>query len=53
MLNKFDENKVTLYIDGVDYDFSDATKATNTYTWSKKADYFTVSAGDKVSVKVM
>ena len=46
--NSFEDDKVVLYVDGINYDITGQTLEI-----SKKADYFAISAGDKVSIQVM
>lgn len=49
----FSDNKVTVYINGVDYEIVATTLATATRTWTASADRFRVEPGVPVSIRVV
>lgn len=54
-LSSFSDNKVTVYINGVDYELSNSTAGatTSTRTWTATADRFRVEPGVPVTVRVV
>lgn len=54
-LSSFSDNKVTVYINGVDYELSNSTAGATTSTriWTATADRFRVEPGVPVSVRVV
>jgi hypothetical protein len=44
---QFEDGKVVLYVDGINYDITDAT------TFTSKNDYFSINAGEKISIQVV
>jgi hypothetical protein len=51
-LSAFSDNKVTVYVNGVDYELVNTTGATSTRTWTASSDRFRVEPGVPVTVRV-
>lgn len=52
-LSSFSDNKVTVYINGVDYELSAVTNGTSTRNWTATADRFRVEPGVPVTIRVV
>ena len=52
-LSSFSDNKVTVYINGIDYEVTNTAGATTTRTWSATSDRFRVEPGVPVSIRVV
>jgi hypothetical protein len=51
-LSAFTDNKVTVYVNGVDYEIVNQTGATSSRTWTASADRFRVEPGTTVNIRV-